>query len=191
MNNDSSYIRSVDFWSNWITVPIDIAVTLLLGADPEEDDNFENNEFSSQHSHIKALAFNHAKNSQPEFIPDNIKSFFKWQADPCVKLTELGGWAIKLNLVLDVPEGYPKKAQHTHKSTSELLENTLKTTHTSELLEIMQHCIAETWENHDPKRPPSNELINQWFDDNYKNNKLLTNNMKVAMRSIMRPEKYK
>jgi len=191
MSNDSSYICSVNFWSNWITVPIDIAVTLLLGADPEEDDNFENNEFSSQYYNIKALAFNHAKNSQPAFIPDNIKSFFKWQADPCVKLTELGDWAIKLNLILDVPKGYPKKAQHTHKSTSELLENLPQTTHTSELLEIMQHCITEIWESHTPKNPPTNELINQWLNDNYKDNKLLTANMKSAMCSIMRPEKYK
>jgi len=157
MSNDSSYICSVNFWSNWITVPIDIAVTLLLGADPEEDDNFENNEFSSQYYNIKALAFNHAKNSQPAFIPDNIKSFFKWQADPCVKLTELGDWAIKLNLIL----------------------------------EIMQHCITEIWESHTPKNPPTNELINQWLNDNYKDNKLLTANMKSAMCSIMRPEKYK
>ena len=190
MINESSYKRSIEIWSRWIIVPIDIAAILILGADPEEDDNFENNEFSSQHDYIRALAFNHVQNAQPTFIPDNIDIFFEWKAAPRVKLIEFGEWAIGLKLVSALPEGYPKE-KHTQKSTSELLENTLKTTHTSELLKIMQHCIAEVWENHDPKKPPTNELIIQWFDDNYKNNKLLTNNMKAAMSSIMRPQKYK
>lgn len=66
-----------------------------------------------------------------------------------------------------------------------------KTAHTSELLEIMQHCIAEVWENHDPKNPPSNALIFQWLDDNYKDSTLLTSNTKSAICTVMRPQKYK
>ena len=65
-------------------------------------------------------------------------------------------WAISKQIEI------PEQLQNYHQPTT---PTTPTITHTSELLEIMQHCIAETWENHDPKRPPSNELINQWFDD--------------------------
>jgi len=90
-------------------------------------------------------------------------------------------WAISEQIEL------PEQLQNFHQPTTPLTQPT----HTSELLEIMRHCIAENWENHDPENPPSNELIKQWFTDNYPDKRTISPSIIKAMNTIMRPKKYK
>jgi len=66
-----------------------------------------------------------------------------------------------------------------------------KRKHTSELLDILEHAIADNWDEHAPLNPPTNDSIDQWFTDNYKDTKVLSKVMRDSMRTIMRPLKYK
>ena len=120
--NHNGYINSIEFWSKWSGVPIDCAITLLLGFDPEEDDYWDNEGFESNHIHLKALAIDHVKNGNLSFISGGNKVFSEWMKDPCVRLTEFGDWAHSLGF--ELPKYYPCKILDQKKNTvnSELVD---------------------------------------------------------------------
>ena len=120
--NHNGYINSIEFWSKWSGVPIDCAITLLLGVDPEEDDYWDNEGFESNHIHLKALAIDHVKNGNLSFISGGNKVFSEWMKDPCVRLTEFGDWAHSLGF--ELPKYYPCKILDQKKNTvnSELVD---------------------------------------------------------------------
>ena len=82
-----SYADSIDYWSKWAAVPLDCAVTLVLGEDPEDFDGFDAGDFIL----LKALAMSHATSGQVQFkAPNNSATWFD---DPVVYLPAFGAWA--------------------------------------------------------------------------------------------------
>lgn len=60
--------------------------------------------------------------------------------------------------------------------------------HKSQLLTIMDEAIAELWENHDPKNPPTTDLVKAWFKEKGYDR---SNIEMEAIDKIMRPDRYK
>lgn len=82
-----SYADSVDFWSRWASVPLDLAITLTLGHDPEDFNGYDDTDFTV----LKALAFNHVSVGIVDFnAPNNSPS---WLDDPVVYLGKFAMWA--------------------------------------------------------------------------------------------------
>jgi hypothetical protein len=97
-NKRDGYQRSIAFWRRWASVPLDIAVALVLGEDPEIF-TFNSDGFF----YLKALAMDHAIAGNVSFKARN--NCATWIEDPCVILPEFGAWAKSLGVTL--PSGFP------------------------------------------------------------------------------------
>ena len=81
------YADSIDFWSKWASVPLDLAITLTLGHDPEDFGEWDSSDFIL----LKALAFDHATAGVVDFKAPN--NSLKWRDDPTVYLGKFVIWA--------------------------------------------------------------------------------------------------
>ena len=67
-------------------------------------------------------------------------------------------------------------------------------THTSELMQLMDKAIIEFWENHDPKNPPTGEVVKTWLKQEWLRQgytEELSIRKSDAIDLIMRPLRYK
>jgi hypothetical protein len=100
----TSYENSINFWTKWASVPLDLAVELVIGNNPEDDDRFKKEGVRSQFTMLKALAMVHATTyPEAKFIAKSNSD--KWRDDPVVFLPEFGAWAESKGYVL--PEHFP------------------------------------------------------------------------------------
>lgn len=60
--------------------------------------------------------------------------------------------------------------------------------HDSELLDIQKAVITEFWENHDPQRPPKDEVVIAWIKSQFPKT---SDNEAKAIDLICRPYRYK
>jgi hypothetical protein len=60
--------------------------------------------------------------------------------------------------------------------------------HNSELLDIQQAVIVEFWENHNPQRPPKDDVVIAWIKEKYP---LTSDHEAKAIDLICRPYRYK
>jgi len=64
-------------------------------------------------------------------------------------------WAHKKHKTPSPTSGSPKQTNHPRRI------------HSTPLLEVLDRAIEEHWENYDPKRPPTNEAIDTWMQQQY------------------------
>ena len=119
--------------------------------------------------------------------PLNLYDGSNYNDDILVKVSDLDALAEKYGIPLKEHEPIETDVSVVVTHT----QNIETVNHTSELLEIMNRCIAENWENHNPRNPPTNDRLEAWFEENYQGNKLLSGKIKTAMLAIMRPSEYK
>ncbi len=126
----TGYSHSIDFWKKWVGVPLDLAVTLVLGDDPEVFNGFDQPKWKL----LKALALNHAISGDTKFkAPNNSDT---WSADPVVLLPEFGAWAESLGYELrdEFPRGRDK-------ATAQPLSPKAETTYLNIIAALLE-CIS-------------------------------------------------
>lgn len=101
-----SYSESVEFWKKWASVPLQIAVPLVLGHNPEEYEAWDSSEFKL----LYALALNAgiAEKTHRFAAPNNSE---KWTDDPTVYLEPFGKWAASI--------GYQIRAEYPGAQTAQ------------------------------------------------------------------------
>ena len=147
-----SYQNSIEFWSKWGAVPLDCAVTLALGEDPEDFDGYETQDFIF----LKALAISHATSCDVRFkAPNNSKTWFD---DPVVFLPEFGEWAETVGWKLR--DEYPRTALNQAKSLLEVKS------YFSNDLNTLNKAAFEFWstaDQDDKSTHPTNDQVKTWL----------------------------
>ena len=170
-----------EFWKLCESFTLVEAALLILNIEPEGNENIERK--SDKPKGLTAIlaslnsAVNKGKLTPDEITPTTIELLSKNTKFKRIDANKLKNWLLQNNYTPPFFFGENTTAQQERK-------------HTSELLKILDHAILENWE-HCGDRKPTNESLEGWFNDNYSENPYLSDSIKKAMKTIMRPFKDK
>ncbi len=180
---NQNFEKPNEFWKLCESYTLLEAALLILDIEPEGNENIEIKSEKPKGLTAILASLNSAINKgilkADEITPNTIESLSGNNKFKRIDANKLKNWLLQNNYA--PPFFFGENINPTTQQERK---------HTSELLKILDHAILENWE-HCGDRKPTNESLEVWFNDNYSENPDLSDNIKRAMKAIMRPLKDK